>query len=849
METTYPDLGPVNSFDIDRVFEEFDAVFNSGEPYFVSSPTETKKSNGDTVFSYKNPEVTVADQVTVKLTGTIQFTVDEYDELISESMNLTGVWAQTPYGTLEFEGTFKQNWDQDSDSMSLSVTSLKFVSVEPAIEMLINGTFSYSEKDGVGKEGKSTLTSLSLKSGSDTLSLASTKGLDLSGDNPTGFVNQISGTVGGQKFSVKGSWSGEELESLSESTSVATWLKAANAELNLKLDLWATNVRTVVDSGTEANLPFGLYIDTSGRYLLDEAGLAVGDSLEGGVVLTTAKGNWSPKSAFAALIKENDDTAVVITKSGTGASVAYTEQKFVISTGTASGAEGKLTLAQVLAREVTSEVDINGDDRIGDAVAKVVFDGEGFNYGLYQMASGGVSLAEAGVAVGDTPDGAVSLIASGKAWSLPAGLSVAGIVPGATDGSYQIVTVKGVGSKASYTSVAVGSSGAVGKTSALTLANVLGLESTHEVDLNGDEAIGDTVAAVLWDEGGSYGLYRMVASGVVIGKAGAGEGDRPEASVSVMSGTKGWVLPSGTQVAGVLAGATEGSYQIITVKGIGVKAAYSSVAVGSTGAVGKSTALTLPQLLALESDSEFDLNGDGVTGDVITSVVFDDAASGYGLYRMGSGGLVLAASGQDQGGEAEAGVALMSGKAAWSLKGTVAAIQTHADGTVGLLIQSGTGSKATYTDQVFTSAGLATTVKGKSVQGTGEGEALEGTAGNDTLTGGGGVDELSGGSGSDTFVYRTILESGLDGMDTITDFSVRDKLDLKGIDANQLVGKDQAFRFSTTGEANYAVWWASGEESGNGTLYGDVTGDASADFGIEISLIGLSQLEAKHIVL
>jgi hypothetical protein len=45
------------------------------------------------------------------------------------------------------------------------------------------------------------------------------------------------------------------------------------------------------------------------------------------------------------------------------------------------------------------------------------------------------------------------------------------------------------------------------------------------------------------------------------------------------------------------------------------------------------------------------------------------------------------------------------------------------------------------------------------------------------------------------------------------------------------------------------VWWASGEESGNGTLYGDVTGDASADFGIEISLIGLSQLEAKHIVL
>jgi len=538
----------------------------------------------------------------------------------------------------------------------------------------------------------------------------------------------------------------------------------------------------------------------------------------------------------------------VITKSGTGASAAYTEQKFGVASGTASGTESKLTLAQVLAREVDSGVDINGDDKIGDAVAKVVFDGEGFNYGLYQMASGGVILAEAGVEVGDTPDEAVSLMASGKAWSLPAGLSVAGIVPGATDGSYQIITVKGSGSKASYSSVAVGSTGTVGKTSALTLANVLGLESTHQVDLNGDGAIGDTVAQVLWDEGGSYGLYRMAASGVVIGTSGVGEGERPETSVSVMSGTKGWALPSGTQVAGVLAGATEGSYQIITVKGVGVKAAYSSVAVGSTGTVGKSTVLTLPQLLALESDSELDMNGDGVTGDVITSVVFDDTASGYGVYRMGSGGLVLAESGQSQGGEAEGGVALMSGKAAWSLKGTVAAIQTHADGTVGLLIQSGTVSKPTYTDQVFTSSGLATTVKGKSVPGTAEGEALAGTAGNDTLTGGGGSDELTSGSGSDTFVYRTIAESALEEMDTIVDFSVRDKLDLKGIDANQLVGKDQAFKFSTAGAANYSVWWASGE-SDSGTLYGDVTGDAEADFGIEISLIGLSQIEAKHIVL
>jgi Ca2+-binding RTX toxin-like protein len=507
-----------------------------------------------------------------------------------------------------------------------------------------------------------------------------------------------------------------------------------------------------------------------------------------------------------------------------------------------------LTNAQILARETLYGLDINGDDAIGDVVSSVVFD-EGGKYGLYRMSTGGLSIAEGGVLDGDAPESPVSLAVGGKPWSLATGLSVAGVLPGTTDGSYQIVMVKGAGTKATYASVAVGSSGAVGKTSALTLANVLSLESQHQVDLNGDESIGDTVAQVLWDEGGSYGLYRMVASGVVIGTGGATEGERPETSVNVRSGTKAWALPSGTQVAGVLAGTTEGSYQIITVKGIGVKAAYTSMAVSSAGAVGKSTVLTLSQLLALETSSELDLNGDGVTGDVITSVVLDDTASGYGVYRMGSGGLVLAASGLSQNGEAEEGIALMSGKSGWTTRATIGGITQQADGTFALLLQTGTGNKVTYSDQIFTAQGVTTTVKGKSIPGTTDDDTLTGLGGNDTLTGLAGADVLTGGAGADNFVYRSVADSAAGSMDTITDFGVRDKLDLKGIDANQSVAKDQAFRFSTTGEANYSVWWEPGDESDSGTLYGDTTGDAIADFGIEITLVGMSEISATSIVL
>ncbi len=139
--------------------------------------------------------------------------------------------------------------------------------------------------------------------------------------------------------------------------------------------------------------------------------------------------------------------------------------------------------------------------------------------------------------------------------------------------------------------------------------------------------------------------------------------------------------------------------------------------------------------MALESASELDLNSDGEVVDVITKVVFDGAGE-QAVYQMGSGGYSLARSGLSAGDSAADDVTLMSGKAGWVPRGTVVVIQTHADGAVGLMLQSGTGSKPTYTDQVFGAAGVTTTVRGKSIAGTANGETLMGTGGNDTITGG-----------------------------------------------------------------------------------------------------------------
>lgn len=74
---------------------------------------------------------------------------------------------------------------------------------------------------------------------------------------------------------------------------------------------------------------------------------------------------------------------------------------------------------------------------------------------------------------------------------------------------------------------------------------------------------------------------------------------------------------------------------------------------------------------------------------------------------------------------------------------------------------------------------------------------LSGGAGNDKLDGDGGKDRLTGGSGSDTFDYNAASDSrpGAANRDVITDFkwTQGDKIDLSTIDANTLLGGDQAF--------------------------------------------------------
>ena len=75
-------------------------------------------------------------------------------------------------------------------------------------------------------------------------------------------------------------------------------------------------------------------------------------------------------------------------------------------------------------------------------------------------------------------------------------------------------------------------------------------------------------------------------------------------------------------------------------------------------------------------------------------------------------------------------------------------------------------------------------------------DRLNGGSGADLLIGGAGRDILTGGAGADVFAFRSMTHSTRKGYDAITDFEQgEDRIDLRSIDASNLVSGNNQFRF------------------------------------------------------
>ena len=104
---------------------------------------------------------------------------------------------------------------------------------------------------------------------------------------------------------------------------------------------------------------------------------------------------------------------------------------------------------------------------------------------------------------------------------------------------------------------------------------------------------------------------------------------------------------------------------------------------------------------------------------------------------------------------------------------------------------------------------------------------LSGGTGADWIMGGGDRDVMTGGLGADVFVFTSASSSRAGWADTIKDFAAgEDVIDLRAIDANSKLSGNQAFEWGGT--------WAGRLVFENGVLGGDLNGDGSIDFKVDL---------------
>ncbi|QRM28718.1 M10 family metallopeptidase C-terminal domain-containing protein [Microvirga sp. VF16] len=135
--------------------------------------------------------------------------------------------------------------------------------------------------------------------------------------------------------------------------------------------------------------------------------------------------------------------------------------------------------------------------------------------------------------------------------------------------------------------------------------------------------------------------------------------------------------------------------------------------------------------------------------------------------------------------------------------------------------------------------GASNTIKGEggkdTLYGRSGNDVIEGGSGSDKLCGQSGKDTLTGGSGADAFIFQAVSDSRRSVIDTITDFRRgSDHIDLRSIDAKTSATGNQAFTFI----GKNAFHGKSGElRFADGIVSGDVNGDKSADFKINVAAL------------
>jgi Ca2+-binding RTX toxin-like protein len=244
----------------------------------------------------------------------------------------------------------------------------------------------------------------------------------------------------------------------------------------------------------------------------------------------------------------------------------------------------------------------------------------------------------------------------------------------------------------------------------------------------------------------------------------------------------------------------------------------------------------------LELQGSGNLNGTGNTlantlvGNSGNNLLSGGAGNDYMVGGAGNDTFIVAAAGDSTIEAAAGGTDTVRSYVNWTLGANVERIELQGSGNL-----NGTGN--TLANTLVGNSGNNVLNGGDGndyISGGAGSDTLSGGAGNDTLIGGAGSDSLNGGAGNDRFDFDLVSHSpaGPALRDSIVGgFSHgSDLIDLATIDANTLVGGNQAFSFigsaafsGVAGQLRFTNY------SGNVIIDADVNGDSAADMQILVA--------------
>ena len=465
---------------------------------------------------------------------------------------------------------------------------------------------------------------------------------------PTGIVTNSDGTSGIYYQDTSGNWFRESFSATGVFTTKQPYsLSQLFAdESKYKNDLNNDgNIGDVITAVIGDNGSIGLYQTGSGSYLIDNSGLDIGDSSVSPTLLMQAVAARRGPTTMSLYDFSNTPTGTVaLTEGGFGVyyrDVSGTWKRDNFDTNGVFKQTDSYSFTELLADESTYNVDLDKDGSVGDVVAETIISNTTKPSSLYKTLSGQYVVDNTGLSVGDSLVDPESLVvhktSRGKTtetnykptYSLTGGIAYEDIGGGAL--YYQ-------DNKGNWFRDNFLPDGIYHNTESLSLAQVLAHEIQHNVDLNGDTFIGNTVKLVLADDS-NVGVYQKVTGEYIIDDPGKLPGDSTN-TIYLKKGSKDFT--ANNQVTGALIEDGEVSlYEGKDTKWNEHTFGYDLVS--ETGTLSGSQSMTLENVFALEDSENKDLNDDGVIGNAIVSTynIADEAGDiDWGFYKLASGNYI-----------------------------------------------------------------------------------------------------------------------------------------------------------------------------------------------------------------